>query len=1430
MSKNKFILRLFFSISGTVLIFSMFLGSGISLSNFSTTIERDSIKQKFEFFHTLWPAEKLAILNDKPLYDPGETLWFSVLLANGQTLKRTGLSEIVYVELINPKGSIEKKFSLIAKGGKANGDYQIPVDAIGGIYKIKGYTRWMQQMGKEAIKEIQIQEVVLPNLKLTLELDRKAYKAGDLVTVNFSAENLDNAPLINSNFQYSIFAGDQNLLNQNTQTDGNGKKTFSFLLPKIPAGSSPVINIRMEYGEQSESISKSIPLADKELLVYFFPEGGDFIKGISSKIAFKVLKADSTSADAEGWLMTKKGQRIQYIKTKHDGMGFFDLEAKEGEQYHIEWTSPISFTSNLPEALDKGYSLSVQSFESELLIKTNSPTNDPILLVAQMRGKWLWDKTLKGSSGGSTTKVNIKNWPAGVVRFTVFDSRKLPRCERSVFVNAQKKLQVRISTDKEKYQTREKVNVNVRVADEKGIPVPGLLNLSVVNDVLLNYTADKQGNLVSGLLLEQELNAKLDNPGFYFSDNLNAKNHLDLVMLTFGWTGFEWRKIMDETIEKPSEGPERAIIAGTVIYSNDNKPLKKGKLEIGSTVIYTDSNGRFRFPFIDLTKPATIKISKGNEKTDVQTITQYGSEMILYYNPYPPVFMKMEMADGKMIPMAAMAGGMGDKKIEGDVRLRKKGLQPNIKAKNAVANDNAQADNALKKERNNEGAPALNKRRAFPIIQPPAQDPISPYYLARKFPNLPPTKTALRTDFKTTLFWTGLVDLDANGRGNYSFYTGDDITSYKITAQSAGPDGLLGVAEKLFYTELPFSISSKIPVELTIGDKITFPITVSNKTNKVLSLNLLATLGKGFKLVKSIPESISIQPSEKKELPLEAIAFEKTDSSKLQLSASLGEEKDIWEKSIRIVPRGYPVNLSFSGKEMNNAYIADIKNMIPGSLTAEAMAFPDVTSDLLTGVESILSEPFGCFEQTSMTSYPNVLVLNYLREAKVSNPALVSNAEVLLEKGYKRLTSFETKQKGYEWFGGTPAHEALTAYGLLQFKEIQKVSGYVDQSMVDRTANWLLSRRDGKGGFLKSAQALDNFGRANDDITNAYIVYSLAEAGFQQLDLEVKKTTEIALLKKDPYLLALAANTLWLLKQNEKAIEVTAALLQTQAENGSWTGLTHSITYSQGNALSVETTGFAILALIRSSEPNKLKIDKGVEFLIKQRSGNGGFGNSQATIVALKALTSYVVFSKRAAEDGAFTLSVNGKETAKADWKAGTQNTIIAKGWEGEIKEGQNKLEFGYSILKEPLPFTISLDYFTSMPKSDPACKIKIETKISSPTVKLGEVVQMTVKLTNTSTEGQPMTMASVNIPGGCVVSPVQLRDLQQSKLVDFYEIKGNRIFLYYRQMVPSEVKNITLTLNPIFKGKFEASASSAYLYYTAERKDWAKGLGLEIE
>jgi hypothetical protein len=66
-----------------------------------------------------------------------------------------------------------------------------------------------------------------------------------------------------------------------------------------------------------------------------------------------------------------------------------------------------------------------------------------------------------------------------------------------------------------------------------------------------------------------------------------------------------------------------------------------------------------------------------------------------------------------------------------------------------------------------------------------------------------------------------------------------------------------------------------------------------------------------------------------------------------------------------------------------------------------------------------------------------------------------------------------------------------------------KSTSFVDEKMVSDLETWLLSRRDGAGGFSQSTLALDSFGRAPFDITNAYIVWALTSAGIKGLEMEI---------------------------------------------------------------------------------------------------------------------------------------------------------------------------------------------------------------------------------------------------------------------------------------------------------------------------------------
>src|SRR5262249_44196881 len=154
-------------------------------------------------------------------------------------------------------------------------------------------------------------------------------------------------------------------------------------------------------------------------------------------------------------------------------------------------------------------------------------------------------------------------------------------------------------------------------------------------------------------------------------------------------------------------------------------------------------------------------------------------------------------------------------------------------------------------------------------------------------------------------------------------------------------------------------------------------------------------------------------------------------------------------------------------------------------------------------------------------------------------------------------------------------------------------------------------------------QHLDSFGGASADVTDAYITYALSEAGERDLGAEVDKQRRSAAATKDPYLLALATKVLLVQAPAHDATgSAVRRLADMQAEDGSFPGADHSITRSGGEALTIETTSLAALALIAAGSHTP-EVRRSVEWLDKHRSGLGGYGSTQSTVLALKAMAAY---------------------------------------------------------------------------------------------------------------------------------------------------------------------------------------------------------------
>ena len=189
------------------------------------------------------------------------------------------------------------------------------------------------------------------------------------------------------------------------------------------------------------------------------------------------------------------------------------------------------------------------------------------------------------------------------------------------------------------------------------------------------------------------------------------------------------------------------------------------------------------------------------------------------------------------------------------------------------------------------------------------------------------------------------------------------------------------------------------------------------------------------------------------------------------LSANAGPFADQVTRKLKIQPLGFPVEIAragtLDGNDKKQHKITIPQTIIKGSLSAKIAVYPTPMASLTGALESLIQEPYGCFEQTSSSTYPLVMAQQYFQSHAGIDPELIKRSNEMLGKGYQRLTGYECKGGGYEWFGEDPGHEALTAYGLMEFSDMAQVFP-VDTAMLARTREWLLKQRDGNGGFNRA--------------------------------------------------------------------------------------------------------------------------------------------------------------------------------------------------------------------------------------------------------------------------------------------------------------------------------------------------------------------------
>ena len=338
--------------------------------------------------------------------------------------------------------------------------------------------------------------------------------------------------------------------------------------------------------------------------IQFFPEGGNLIGGVVNNVAFQIKNESGTSIDGTGILYEENGKELFSIGTVQQGRGIFEWTPERGKKYFVK-LSGSSRKFSLPEIQQDGLAMTLiphpQGWFFELRAGSENPLFRPAYMVGQMQQEIVFQTALSGNKKGWQGLLNTTHLHSGILRVTIFNTDHMPLAERLCFVdNGEYKTAVNLQMDSLSFVPHALNQWKLQLADT----IRGSLSVSIT-DATQESAASAKDNIISTMLLSASVASKLSESAWYFQTTKDSSiSGLDLLMMTDGWTRFNWETIGKELQNgNQFQDPGFITLEGTVLLKGTRKPFANkdlfvimGAMGRGQNLFLTktDDKGKFK--------------------------------------------------------------------------------------------------------------------------------------------------------------------------------------------------------------------------------------------------------------------------------------------------------------------------------------------------------------------------------------------------------------------------------------------------------------------------------------------------------------------------------------------------------------------------------------------------------------------------------------------------------------------------------------------------------------------------------------------------------------------------------------------------------------------------------------------------------------------
>ncbi|HNP23616.1 MAG TPA: hypothetical protein PKM63_06205 [Panacibacter sp.] len=446
-----------------------------------------------------------------------------------------------------------------------------------------------QSFSDEVVKNFEEYQASHFNEKIFVHTDKSFYLAGESMWFKlYCVDEFYFAPSVLSKIGYVELINNEGKAALRSKIDlSEGLGSGSFILPTyLQSGNYTLVaytswmrnfDPQFYYHQQVTIVNTLKPAFVKEQptvnssYVQFFPEGGNLVEGIMSKVAFKVVDRFGEPVDCKGSVMDKENKVVASFQSLRSGMGNFMFKPLKGDLYTaVVKLADTTITCKLPTAYTHGVVMQLENINEaqlQLTVTSNMEAgNEVVFMLAQSRNLVKDFQQKNFSNGTCIFMVDKSKLADGVSQLTIFNASRQPICERLFFKNPQLKLNIVTKIGQDNYQARKPVTISLELPNVANMPQRANMSMSVF--MLDSLQGADYNDIQNYLYLSSELRGNINQPGFYFSNDKEAVDAADNLMLTQGWRRFKWENVLQNKKPFFQFLPEREgmIVNGKVIH------------------------------------------------------------------------------------------------------------------------------------------------------------------------------------------------------------------------------------------------------------------------------------------------------------------------------------------------------------------------------------------------------------------------------------------------------------------------------------------------------------------------------------------------------------------------------------------------------------------------------------------------------------------------------------------------------------------------------------------------------------------------------------------------------------------------------------------------------------------------------------------------